>query len=557
MESQIKNCQNCKKDFVIESDDFAFYEKMKVPAPTWCPECRQQRRYIWRNESTLYRRNCDLCGKSVVTIYSQNKPYKVYCSSCWWSDKWNGSDFARNFDFSRPFFEQFRKLQLQVPRVALLSKNSINSEYTNHSNNNKNCYLSFSAFDSENVLYSSEILQASQNLCDCYWIRNGGQLLYECINLEKCYQCQYSMLLKDCIDCLYCYDLRGCSHCLLCSNLRNKQYYILNQKYTKEEYEQKVKELNLGSYASRVKLYAEYIKMMKENAVHKFAVVEKSYNVSGNVIANCKNVHNAFEVTDLEDAKYSIVSVGTKTSMDCFNYGFNSELTYECHALLHDYNVMFSHLSYDNSFLQYCDTCHNSENLFGCVSMKQSKFSIFNKQYSEKEYYDLKDKIISHMKKTGEYGEFFPVELCPFGYNETMAQVHMPLTKEKALELGFKWEDKIPGVFGKETLKPEQIPDNIADTFNLILKEALLCIQCSKNYNIVKAELEFYRRENIPIPRKCPDCRSLDRIAMRPPRKLWHRKCAKSGCQNEFETSYAPDRPEIVYCEQCYQQEVA
>jgi hypothetical protein len=40
------------------------------------------------------------------------------------------------------------------------------------------------------------------------------------------------------------------------------------------------------------------------------------------------------------------------------------------------------------------------------------------------------------------------------------------------------------------------------------------------------------------------------------PPKLWHRKCMKEGCQNEFETSYAPERPEIVYCEKCYQQEV-
>ena len=27
-------------------------------------------------------------------------------------------------------------------------------------------------------------------------------------------------------------------------------------------------------------------------------------------------------------------------------------------------------------------------------------------------------------------------------------------------------------------------------------------------------------------------------------------------CTNEFETSYAPERPEIVYCESCYQKEV-
>jgi len=66
MNSETKNCQNCKKDFVIEPDDFAFYEKIKVPPPTFCPECRLMRRYAWRNERVLYRRNCDLCEKSTV-----------------------------------------------------------------------------------------------------------------------------------------------------------------------------------------------------------------------------------------------------------------------------------------------------------------------------------------------------------------------------------------------------------------------------------------------------------------------------------------------------------
>ncbi len=91
MKSEIRNCKNCQKDFTIEEEDFNFYERIKVPAPSWCPECRQFRRYAWRNERTLYRRNCDLCQKSTVTIYSPNKPYKVYCNECWWGDDWDSS----------------------------------------------------------------------------------------------------------------------------------------------------------------------------------------------------------------------------------------------------------------------------------------------------------------------------------------------------------------------------------------------------------------------------------------------------------------------------------
>ena len=56
-------CQNCKKDFTIEPEDFNFYEKIKVPPPTWCPECRMIRRMNYRNERSLYKQDCALCKK--------------------------------------------------------------------------------------------------------------------------------------------------------------------------------------------------------------------------------------------------------------------------------------------------------------------------------------------------------------------------------------------------------------------------------------------------------------------------------------------------------------
>jgi hypothetical protein len=556
IKSETKQCQNCKKDFVIEPDDFAFYEKMKVPPPTWCPECRQRRRYAWRNELMLYRRNCDLCGKSTVTIYSPNKPYKAYCPPCWWSDKWSALDFGVDFDFNRPFFEQFLQLQLKVPRIALLTKNSANSEYTNHSNNNKNCYLSVAVFESENVMYSSEVTSASQDVCDCFWIENGGQLIYELVSSNRCYQCQHGLLLRDCNNCLYCYDCRGCSYCFLSSNLRNKKYCFLNNQCTKEEYFKKINEYNLGSFEHRQKLLQMYFDLIKNKSIHRFAAIENSKNVSGNMISNSKNTFYTFDVSDEENAKYSIVSHDSKDLMDAYCHGFRTELIYETHATIHSYNLMFTHLCYDNSYIQYCDTCQNSQNLFGCMGLNKKEYCIFNKQYTKEEYEKLKHKIIEHMKKTGEYGEFFPPQLSPFGYNETEGAVYMPLKKEEAVAQGYKWEDLVPGTFGKETIQPEDIPDDITQIQESILKQILKCNFCSKNYNIITSELQFYKRENIPIPRLCPDCRYKNRISLRPPRKLWHRKCMKPGCNNEFETSYAPDRSEIVYCESCYQQEV-
>lgn len=190
---------------------------------------------------------------------------------------------------------------------------------------------------------------------------------------------------------------------------------------------------------------------------------------------------------------------------------------------------------------------------------------ILNKKYSKEEYQKLREKIIEHMKKTGEYGEFFPARLSPFAYNESHAGVYMSLLKEEVLSRGLNWEDNMPGTYGKETVPPENVPDNIKDVPDSITKEILKCEKCGKNYNIVQNELIFYQRENISIPRACFRCRYERRLALRLPRKLWRRHCMcdkknhfheDKKCEIEFETSYAPERLEIIYCEKCYQQEV-
>jgi hypothetical protein len=177
-------------------------------------------------------------------------------------------------------------------------------------------------------------------------------------------------------------------------------------------------------------------------------------------------------------------------------------------------------------------------------------------EYTKEEYENTRKMLIQEMKKRGEYGEFFPPALSPFGYNETHGDIYMPMTREDALKKGFCWQDTILVTKGRGTLAPDAIPDEIKDVDISITKEALTCVLCERNYNVVLPEVEFYKRMNIPIPRHCPECRYRRRIGLRPPRKLWHRKCMKPGCMNEFETSYAPEREEIVYCESCYQQEV-
>src|SRR6185369_15075462 len=147
--------------------------------------------------------------------------------------------------------------------------------------------------------------------------------------------------------------------------------------------------------------------------------------------------------------------------------------------------------------------------------VKKGEYMILNKKYPKEEYEALKEKIIEHMTKTGEYGEFFPPQISPVGYNETQGNLYMPMTKEEAVAKGWKWEDSMTGTFGKETITTGMIPDRIEDVTDSYLSEIFACAECSKNFNITQNELLFYRKENIPFPRKCPNCRYKRRFKMR------------------------------------------
>ena len=168
----------------------------------------------------------------------------------------------------------------------------------------------------------------------------------------------------------------------------------------------------------------------------------------------------------------------------------------------------------------------------------------------------MKDKPnINKKRRPYTYGDFFPSSFSPLAYNESLAQDYVPISKEEALNNGFSWREPNAKEF-ETTVQGSQLPDSLESVSDDITKEVIACESCKRAYRIIPTELQFYRRVGLPLPHKCHNCRFLERFIFINPPKLWHRSCMKEGCQNEFETSYAPDRPEIVYCESCYQNEV-
>lgn len=541
-----KTCRINGKNFVITDEDQAFYAKMNVPMPTLCPEERTRRRLAFRNERHLYHRKCDLSGKTIISNYSPDKAYKVYDQKEWWSDKWNALDYGRDFDFSRPFFEQFAELMKVVPRLSLLSMNNENSDYTNCVTNLKNCYLLFSSDFSQDCYYG-DWTQNSRNCIDNYLI-DKSELAYECYYSQGIYRSIYIFNSSNCNDSAFLYDCRGCNNCFMSYGLRNKQYCFENQQLSKEEYEKKMSEIDLGSNEVFSKMKNKFFEFIKDHPrlyLQKMGRVESS---SGDLFIDTENCHESFQVVRGKDCKF--IQSGFEIK-DIYDSSYvNGELGYEnCECFPMPYNAAFNVSTYTGHNLFYTDSCmNNCSNCFGCIGLRNAEYCIFNKQYTKEEYFALREKIIEHMEKTGEWGEFFPIELSPFGYNETNAQEFFPIQKEEALAKNYKWKegDENSSYSGPTV----NIPDNINNVSDEITKQILKCEVSGKLYKVIPQELEFYRNMKLALPRRSPEQRWKDRFAMQNPRHLWDRKC--DNCRKDIRSTYALNRPEKVYCEDCY-----
>ncbi|MBI5411825.1 hypothetical protein HZA43_01470 [Candidatus Peregrinibacteria bacterium] len=339
----------------------------------------------------------------------------------------------------------------------------------------------------------------------------------------------------------------------MCTNLRQKQYYIFNEPHTKEEYETKMKQLQLGSYVTLQYLVKKFEDFRAANAIYRSNKIDQCEGSTGHRLFNCKDAENCFELEEARDALRCLEGVQIKDCADCVSFGgvkTVAELGYEVQESCDFYNFKFCNFCYSKDNLEYCDECSNCSNCFGCIGLKNESFRIFNKKYPEADYHALKAKIVKHMKKNGEYGWFFPPDYSPFAYNETEVMEYFSLEKEEALRQGFRWEDELPTVEGV-ALDSISIQDSVTDAKDEITKQVFACEISGKKFVITSQELAFHKRMGVALPRRSPGQRHKDHLKERLVCHLYDRPCTK--CGTPLQSAYPLiDRYRKVYCDECY-----
>lgn len=429
-----------------------------------------------------------MCKKDVISIYRPLGGTKIVCQKCWWSDDFDATTYGRDYDFSKPFFEQYKELMKDVPLIANFvvdESRMINSPYNNMVLDLRNCYMMFDSDFNEDCSYGCEV-ENSKNCFDTNLIEKG-EMCYECVNITNCYRAFYSVDCENSSDIYFCKDCNGCVDCFGSVNLRNKSYYIFNQPMgNKENYNARMAELGLSS-RKNVKELKEKVKNLWEEGITKFMHEKQNADVSGDYIYNSKNVKESWIVHEGWNLKYCqyLVAPNVKDSYDFTQFGNNCERYYEVFQGGNGgSNVRFSWWPVnENTEIDYCMHVMTSKEMFGCVSLRKQEYCILNKKYSKAEYEELRTKIIEQMKtmpyvdQNGikySYGEFFPSELSPFAYNETTANEYFPLSEDEINKDGFVYFNREARNY-QPTIKCEAIPNDASEIEESITSEILEC----------------------------------------------------------------------------------
>ena len=552
-----KKSPYCAKRFAITPDDIKFYNKLRVPPPTLCPPCRRMRRLAFGYMLRFYKTKCQVPGHSetVISTVPSSIPLTIYDWEYYRTYEWNPEQYARELNPRETFFDFFWKMRQEVPQPAIVrDASNIDSDYTMNGPNLKHAYFVSSGWNSEYIYYTVGAYNKSQNCMDCYELSSGTEC-YEVVISRNMHNAAYVYFSNDCYNTKFVYDCKNCHDCFGSVNLRNKSYCFFNEQLTKEEYEKRMTTINLGNRDELRHTEERFWKLVKANPV-RGTRNEQALNSVGNFILQSRNCYECYKAEKGENLRYADTTIGNKDSMDYAVSG-GSELLYETTAVGSQCsNVKFSFGSKFITDSEFVINCRNVNNCFACIGLENKSYCIFNKQYTPEEYAKLVDELKTAMLERGEYGEFFSFKFSPYAYIDTFASLVFPLEKETMESL-----EAYPGSPTDEdtssnlrVLTPEEIPKDISQVTDEILKKTLICEITGRPFRIIKEELEFYRQKNLPLPTVHPNERIRRRYLSVHPARLFDDTCA--NCHKAIKSMYKTSDGFRPYCENCYQKEI-
>ncbi len=498
-----RTCAITGEKWMQNSQELDVYRRFNVPPQKICTNA------LWRwmgyydaGFQFWWNKHAET-GKPVLSFHHPASGIKVLPDV-----EWHAKDFStitQNIDPLRPFFDQLRAFELKVPFMATFNRvepeNSISlfsfgdrNSYFTFASAAERCFFVCGAFQAQ----GSSLMHLATQVTDSHWV----------LKSQRLFRCSYVRESLDCIDSAFLFDCRNCQNCFGASNKRNRQYVFMNEQLTKDEYERRMTGIDLGK-RSEVQMYSQ----MFDDLLKREGVWPENFNVNtqestGEYLVNAVRCTLCYDGNDAATDQYHT----------CWSYGVNQNNAhmwgsvdntdcYMCVSSPNSNKTKFSYRSFRLDNCEFCMMCSDLRDCFGCIGLKKRQFCIFNKQYSEQEYWRLVDEIKCAMLERGEYGTYLPTTLSSTFVPECGSVIYGGATVEDLKPFGGNpFDAEAEGATGADRVDPakarrrEEIPDSIDELSDEWIGVPIYDEVAKRTFTFLRPEVEHYRRLRIAPP---------------------------------------------------------
>ncbi|MBU0531083.1 MAG: hypothetical protein ABIG32_00870 [Candidatus Uhrbacteria bacterium] len=494
-----RTCELTGEKWMMDQTEIDWYRKFNVPPSDRAPYTRWKiRAGFFMGAQILHNTDCKT-GQPLLTHIHPATNWKVMNDRDWHQEDF--SSLGQEIDLKAPVFDQMLKLSELVPinasrnflepvnSVALCSLGDENSYFCVGTQSKRSFYCTdgLEYEDSMEVFLSGQVVR-SYNVLHSYRISDSRAVRES----------------RDCFNCNFIFDCRNCEYCFGAWNKRNKKYLWWNEQLSEAEWKKRFNEIDLGRRSVFQENFDQFKEAIKNQAIWPENFNVKSESSSGEYLTDCVDCNHAYYG---EKANHASWGCWYNNARDCYQCDgpFASDC-YEFSVMIKCQDCKFCWTCSESIGCEYSINCYNCENCFGCIGLKRKKFHIFNKKYSEKEYWSRVDELKCAMLECGEYGKFFPW---------TFSQSYIPDTGGRWI-FGMEIDDYdkygLPdynlsdaGAFGplaerlNQARDPADIPDSVDDADESWVNVPILDKELGRPYSVTANELQYCKKYRVPI----------------------------------------------------------
>lgn len=545
----MKICPLTGLPFEESPKESALREKLGVGPALLHPVGRAMTVNAFWQHWNLHKRICGKSGKPMVSVFPEDCPYPV-----WHKDEWlkHADPPGADLRSGEPVFPQMWEFFARSPIAHNINVGNENCEYADDWWYSRNCYLSQSGLECEDLRYCYRTYKVKDSQFCVFAFKS--ERCVDIVNCHDCFQVRYAVHCRQCSDSAFLFDCKNCTNCFMSANLRNKSYVFRNEQLTKEIYEKRIAEWDLRSREAYERAKAEFEEILLNRAWHRALFNERCENVTGDYLDQCKDCELCNFGELFQDCVNIFRGWTAKDTMDC-NAAFNAERVYfsampqeQC------YEVKLCADVIQCKYMEYSTHCFQCEHCFGCCGLANKKYHVFNKPYAPEEYERKKAEAVAAMQASGEYGRFFPGYFAAVPYEETLANFHWPLTRERAKAMGFRTREK-DIERSADALDPSAIPDRSDAPGTDLPKRVFWDAEARRPFQIQQADIDYCAKLGVPLP-NTQYARRLQENFRRIPCNAMPRQTTCGRCGTSVQTNWPEAYDGRILCEECYLKEV-